>query len=672
MQNEIKKTHWVMDYETLSDCFVGVFEDYKIDKRHIFVIGTHRNDLSKLLSFFKQNIQSGERHISFNGLAFDGQITDYIIRNRKKLLRLGGRQTAQAIYKFAQKTIERSKAGDFPKYNPNKLFVKQIDIFKLNHWDSGPKRSSLKWIQFTTDWPNLQDMPIHHNTSVTDKETLKTIVKYCINDVASTKHIMKKCSKEIKLRINLSSQYGMDLYSASEPKMAKEIFLHFMSKKMQIEKNRLKKMRTHRNRILVKEILLPFLRYNTKPFRKMLFRFQHLAINANNTKGAFSYTLEYRGVKTKLGMGGVHGARKGIFEASEEMLIMSSDVVSYYPNLVIRNKWSPKHLPEEDFCQQYEWFFNERRKIPKSNPMNYVYKIILNSTFGLSINRHNFIYDPRLGMQITINGQLLLMMLYEMLSEEIPGCLPLMQNTDGVEMMIPKEYRDKYLEICDRWERMTNLELEHDQYQKLVIPDVNNYVGVFKPKEVTKSEFEELQKEKPNDVFETRIEGKLTKYYHSATKAKGRFDFEGLALHKNKSFLIVRKALFNYFVHGIEPEKTLSENSNIYDYCAGVKIRGNWKFVKRDIEKGEYKEEDLQKTLRYYISKNGSKIIKRNLEDGRELNLETKGSQVVFNKYVEKPWEDYEVDELFYIKAIYKEIGNLIPEIVTGQKEFEF
>ena len=147
--------------------------------------------------------------------------------------------------------------------------------------------------------------------------------------------------------------------------------------------------------------------------------------------------------------------------------------VSYYPNLAIRNKWAPAHLPKEEFCRRYEWFFDQRKIIPKKDPKNYVYKIILNSTFGLSIDQNSFLYDPQFGMQITINGQLSLMMLYEMLSEGIPGSVPLMQNTDGLEMMIPEEYQEKYMEICKEWEKMTQLSLEHDTYQKMVIGDVS-------------------------------------------------------------------------------------------------------------------------------------------------------------------------------------------------------
>ena len=98
--------------------------------------------------------------------------------------------------------------------------------------------------------------------------------------------------------------------------------------------------------------------------------------------------------------------------------------------------------------------------------MNYVYKIILNSTFGLSNDKNSFFYDPELCMKITINGQLTLMMLYEMIMERIPNATALMQNTDGVETIIPRKYVDEYMQICKEWEEITNLNLEHDQYEK--------------------------------------------------------------------------------------------------------------------------------------------------------------------------------------------------------------
>ena len=34
----------------------------------------------------------------------------------------------------------------------------------LIHWDNMAKRSSLKWIEYTMDWDNILDMPIHHES----------------------------------------------------------------------------------------------------------------------------------------------------------------------------------------------------------------------------------------------------------------------------------------------------------------------------------------------------------------------------------------------------------------------------------------------------------------------------------------------------------------------------
>jgi hypothetical protein len=196
--------------------------------------------------------------------------------------------------------------------------------------------------------------------------------------------------------------------------------------------------------------------------------------------------------------------------------------------------------------------------------------------------------------------------------------------------MIPREYEDKYYEICKRWENITSLELEHGKYSKMIIGDVNNYIAVTE-------------------------DGK--------SKCKGRFEYENLALHKNKSFLIIPKALHAYFVEGISPEEFLENNRNIFDYCGGVKIKGDWKFVEHSITNGEFRKNDLQNTLRYYISNSGSKIIKTHLNDGREIQVESgEWMQKLFIDYKELDWDDYDVNLKFYLRRIRKEIDGLEPK----------
>lgn len=659
--------HWVMDYETLANCFVAVFEHYKEDRRFVFTIHKKLNHLKELIAFLEGNRANKEWHVSFNGLGFDSQITEFIIREKETLLLLPAEEVARRIYSKAQNVILRQEENQWPEWSEKDLSIKQIDVFKLNHWDNPAKRSSLKWIQYSMDWLNIQEMPIHHSTEIETLKEINLVIDYCCNDVKSTKRIMHLSKDQIALRAALTKEYKINLYSASEPRISKELFLHFLSKQIDINKYELKQMRTKRSVISMNELILPYTSFKTEPFQDILNNFRKVKIDAENTKGGFKYSMYYKDVKTDFGLGGVHGAaKKGIYEAKDGMIIMTSDVTSFYPNLAIRNKWSPAHLPKEAFCQLYEWFFEERKKIPKKDIRNYVYKIILNSTYGLSNDKNSFLYDPEFTMRITINGQLSLMMLYEMLSEGIPGSVPLMQNTDGLEMMIPETYKERYLEICAEWEKITNLQLEHDQYSKLILADVNNYIAVAKEKQLkSEEEYEKIIKDFPYCPHRKDESG----FYYSPVKCKGRFEFDNLALHKNKSCLIIPKALLNYFVHGMLPEKTILDNKNILDYCSGVKIKGDWKFVQFCARNGELTKEDLQKTIRYYISRSGCKIVKTNLSDKREIQVESgKWLLTTLNTWdPKKVFETYDVDINYYTDRIYKEINNIIRESTDTQ-----
>jgi len=621
--------HWVMDYETLCNCFVAVFKHYKTEETHVFSICKLQNDYPKFSEFLKQNLEEKEWHISYNGLAFDAQVTHNIIKNHKNLLLMDGESIAEEIYGYAQRAITNSnnkEFHDFPEWN---MTIQQIDVFKLNHWDNPAKRSSLKWIEYTMDWDNILDMPIHHETKIETQQQLSLIIGYCINDVDATKEIFNRSKPLIKLRKNLTDQYNINLYSASEPRISKELFAYYLSKELKIPKYELKKLRTFRSVIKIDGLILDYIKFETPEFKNLLERFKAVELDPLHTKGGFKYSVKYKGVKTDFGLGGAHGAaRPGVYESDEENIIMSSDVTSFYPNLAIMNKIAPAHLDNKAFCELYEWFFEERKKIPKSNPMNYVYKIILNSTYGLSNDKNSFLYDPQFTMFITVNGQLTLMMLYEMIMLAIPEAIPLLQNTDGVETIIPRSKIDLYMEVCKKWEEITNLNLEHDQYKKIVLADVNNYIAIN------------------ND---------------GETKCKGRFEFKNLALHKNKSKLIIPKAIYSYFVNGILPEDTINQNKNILDYCIGGKSKGNWKQIARSIKDGHPYEEELQKINRYFISNKGVKITKVNKTDNREIQLEAgRWLQTVNNNMIEQEWENYDINQKYYLDAIEREINNIL------------
>lgn len=625
--------HWVMDYETICNTFVAVFQHYKDDSaRKIFVINKEKNDIKEFCKFLANCKSKNQWHISYNGLEFDAQITQHVMKNRSELTKLPGEKIAENLYAYAQDIISRKNRGEFLEYAPYRLWIRQIDLFKLNHWDNKAKSSSLKWLQYAMDWENVEEMPHHHTQPVTDIHTLENVISYCINDVLSTKQILEHSKEQIKLRQILTREYNIDLYSASEPRISKELFLYFLQSKTGIEKAELKRMRTHRTHIVLGDCILDYVKFQTPEMQKMLEFFRKTVITS--TKDGFKYRMEYKGVKTDYGLGGLHGATDaGVYEAKAGWTIMSSDVTSFYPNLAIKNGFAPEHLPKKDFLDLYEWFFEERKKIPKTDPKNYVYKIILNSTYGLTGDENSFLYDPRMTMQITVNGQLLLSMLYEMLTLAIPEAIPLMQNTDGIEMMIPSGSVETYMKVCNEWEKLTKLLLEHDEYKKMVIRDVNNYIAINNKDKV---------------------------------KCKGAFEWEDLekkkvaTLHKNKSFLIIPKALYAYFVNGVEPEEFLRDNRKVVDYCAGVKSKGAWYYEERYVDKGVLTTNRLQKIVRYLVSKNGGKIVKCH-PDNREIQVES-GSwlQNVVN-YIDPavPIDEYDINYSYYLEEINKQIEGI-------------
>lgn len=709
---ERERKFWVMDYETIVNCFVACFTCYDSEEQHVFVVNRERNDMPRFIEFLKENLDSKDWHFGYNNLSFDAQITEYILQNLEFFRSAPASDITTVIYKYAQRVIEKSNNKEFLDYPEFKLSIPCVDIFKLNHWDSMAKRTSLKWVQFSMDWHNVEEMPHQHNVPVEDDHTLDMIINYCINDVQSTKKIFnytngkgeKVMVSQVNLRAELSKTYGINLLSASEPRISKEIFLHFLSEKLKRDKKAIRDLRTERPTVTLRDIMLPYIKFTTPEFNSVHNWFKSLTVDtailnededAQKKKGP-KYRLTYSGVPTDYGLGGLHGCIKsGIYTAGNGKKIMSADVTSFYPRMAIVNRWSPAHIPQEDFCELYEWFFEERLKYPKSSPLNYLFKIVLNSTYGLSKNRYSFLYDPEFTFRITVNGQLLLSMLYERVMTKIPGAQPLMQNTDGLEFMIDEEYEPVFYEICREWEALTKLQLETVEYQKMIIGDVNNYIAID-------------------------TKGK--------TKCKGRFEFEELALHKNKSMQIIPKAWYEYFVKGKDPAEYLKENKNIFDYCAGAKLKGEWSFKTLEVVRTipeEYKDytplqkseflkkngweeswssdnwvrsdatnkeantgidtdsaffhtvatasvmTDLHKKLiRYYISKKGSKIIKCN-PDGREIQLESgKPMQTIFNKYVEKEWDAYDLDEKYYLDKIYDEIRKIESDaVVIPQKQ---
>lgn len=616
---EIKDRHsWVYDIETLKSCFT--YTAINIDTEEIvqYVIHKDRSDFDNLI----KHLESCKGQIGFNNVNFDYPIIHFIMQYIDGSWKRT--DTIEAIYKEAQRVIEVQNQDNFFQIVAIKdkdVLIKQLDLFKVWHYNNKARSTSLKSLEISMNYPNVMDMPINHKKEDITIEEVDDILKYNLNDVLATYEFYKRSVEKIDLRKQIQKKYGIPCLNFSDSKIGESLLLDLYCKQTGLDFWDVKKMRSNRHEIVFKDIIFDYIKFESKQFNDLLNDFKDITIK--DTKGSFAKSVIYKDFKYDYGTGGLHGCIKpGVYESDEDYIIIDADVASLYPNIAIKNRLYIEHLGE-DFIDLYDKdIVQERIKAKKAGNMSIsdALKLSANSVYGKSNDVNSFLYDPKYTMATTINGQLLLTMLAERLVMNIDDLTMIQANTDGITVKIPRDQQEAYYLICKHWEEDTNLDLEYVEYSKMIIRDVNNYMAVT-----------------------TKGKGKY----------KGAFEIDKVvgnepAYHKDNSFKIIPLAISNYFIDNKPIEDTIKNHNNIYDFC------GRQKFTKDSYGQIQYVKdnrlvvEKQQKNVRYYISKSGKTFIKKYNKGTNEII--NKGFQVeVFNEYIEKDIKDYNIDYMFYI-----------------------
>lgn len=620
------KRIWVYDLETL-DLFTATFLDRDSDDIRTFVFSNTKDERPQMFEFLSTEVS---KLIGYNCLHFDAQILEYMYRYPDC--------SPDEIRRYAQIiTSDNDRQPDVPEW---KLRIPHLDLYKVNHFDNKNRRTGLKWCEFGMDLDNIEDMPSQGEGSNWEE----MVLSYNLNDVIATKALLKYTEPLLSVRRPLSKIYNINCINYSNTRLGSEILLKLYCKKTGKNIKDVRSMKTHRPLIKIKDIIFSYIEFKSLEFRNLLSLFQNMEISG--TKKEEEILVKYKNFNFVYGKGGIHGSlSNSLVESDDEYIIIDADVASLYPSIAIVNRLYPKHLGEE-FCDIYKKEIVDVRLAEKAKKelgnkaIVEGFKEAANATYGNSNQIFSWLYDPQYTMATTINGQLMLTMLAEELME-IPKSNLIQINTDGLTFRIPKTEIDNYYNICNKWMKITNLQLEYAEYSKMIISDVNNYIAV---------------------------------YTNGKVKTKGKYEYKDIPLHKNKSHSIIPRSVHDYWVKGIPVEKTIKDHQNIFDFCAGVKTKksdkkGASKYEIWKVENESIIKQKLSKTVRYFISKTGGTLLKF-YEDGTYAQVEApvmKGKKLIkewkityFNKafYPEK-FEDYNVDYSYYISKSKEWINDI-------------
>lgn len=654
------KAVFVFDIEVFQNIFHCSVKDTETNTIYKFEISERKNQLRELVKFFKQvnkyitwgeyytttrQIESNIIFCGYNNLHYDNPIINYIIEYEDTLMNHNVFTICSSIFNLS-KTITTSKEDNIDawKHWKYQIWFDTFDILTMLY--SNKLRVGLKEIQVTMQYPNVQEF-VCDWTKPLPLEDFDSMIDYNINDIESTSELLNRCKDAVDLRIAIEDEYGVRVLSKDGVNIGMKILTQKYLEKTGLTWWDIEGLRSPMDYIPLKDVILPFIKYDSPILNRVLEDMKSQIVSPGR-KG-YENNFVFAGLRYTVGVGGIHSKNDPeIIIPKEDEMLIDIDVASLYPSMLIEYGFYPKHLGPE-FLEVYSQIKNERIEAKHNGDKvkNETLKLALNGLSGNLQNEHNFCYSPEAIMKIRINGQLLLLMLAEKLTQA--GCRIIQANTDGLFVLLKKDNYQQVNTICRNWEQLTKLTLEEERFEAMYQYAINDYIAVREGYKETKN---------PNLI-----------------KTKGMFITEVL-LGKGLSAKIIPEAIIKYFVDGIPVEQTIKECKDIKKFLMSEKTGKQWHV--------EYMNKEQQRTNRFYASTNGGYLWKWKDTGHKEgeiitytepyvgehkykasarqyQNMLTASGVTLLNKFDDKPIEERKINYRYYLREALKIIEELQP-----------
>lgn len=553
---------YIFDLEIYPNFFLfgGKFRGQNETKT--FEISTRKNERSQLLSWLSYLQNSQAQMVGFNNVGFDYPILHELLNNVHTF-------TYETGYNACQQIINSQRfGGGFSNISVRDRIIPQIDLYKINHFDNPNRHTSLKALQCAMRSESVEDLPIEPGTHLTN-EQMDQIIAYNIHDITETEKFLEKCMHLILMRKELldNGVLSGDVLNFSDVKLGAEYLIKRIGRANCFHGSKPKQ--TIRDSVVFKEIILPKIAYRTESFSEILEWFKKQTIYVASKDPTPKHRAKLADLDFFFGVGGAHASVTAkYFESNATHVIRDVDVTGMYPSIAIANGFAPEHLGKA-FSEAYVQLVKDRSHYKKGTMMNGTLKLGSNAAFGKGDDPFSCFYDPKFPKEITINGQLQILQLVELLWL-IPSVNIIQANTDGVTVYLPRELSYLFDVWKREWEESTKLNLEVVDYERMWIRDVNNYFSISTSGKI-----------KRKGAYQYPVEDS---------------DYDGY-WNKDYSMMVVPKLIEQVFTKGWDAEMTLKLMSDPFDFMLRYKTPSG-----ADVFLGEQK---MLKTVRYYVSTAG-------------------------------------------------------------------
>lgn len=524
---------------------------------------------------------------------------------------LSNNATNESLYKLSKRLVETDERwfnikDQYP--HNDKVFINSYDLIEIA---PDPNKISLKMYSARRLAEKIQDLPYEPN-SILSSNDIKVVYNYCVKDIVNTQALRDILHIEIDMRLFMSQQFKMDLRSLSDAQIGERVTIQLVENRLG---RRLPKPLNYRGKIL-RYFAPQYIQFSTPLLQNVL----QTANNAEylvEKSGKPTIPVEVSSLKIiigktsyKLGIGGLHSQEESqTIICDENHRLRDIDVDSFYPRIIINNKYAPQGI-SDIFLQVYELDLvnprleHKRRSKDKNlsesqrkqeTQLANSKKIVINGLYGKLGSPYSKVYAPELMISVCLTGQLSLLMLIERL--ELNGIKVISANTDGIVTYYHKDQEPLLNNLLKQWEQDCNFTTEHTFYHALYSANVNNYIAV-------KSD------ENCQIIKGAKRKGIFADHWFS--------DESNFKLKSTPDFLICRNAVVNYLTKNIPLDETIKNCTDIRQFLSVRAVRGG----------GMFRGEKFGRIARFYIStvsrdclqyaNNGNKVPK---SDNAELLL---------------------------------------------------